>query len=54
MDLKNKENYQSWENFDEYWKIEIIDGITRIPMLKGANVSYTTIPDISINIGDTI
>lgn len=54
IDLKNKENYQSWENFDEYWKIEIIDGITRIPILKGVNILYTSIPDISINIKDTI
>ncbi len=54
LNLKNKDNYQSWENFDKYWKIEVIDGITRIPILKGVNIPYTTISDISINIGDTV
>ena len=54
LKLKNEENYQSWENFDKYWKIETIDGITRIPILKGVNIPYTTISDISINVGETV
>lgn len=52
--IKDKDIYKSWENFDDYWKIETIDNIVRIPVLKDIEYNYTDIPDININRYDKV
>ncbi len=46
--LTDKTNYSTWENFDNNWVIETIDGIPRLPVLKFVDFEYTTIDNISI------
>lgn len=48
-ELVKKENYSSWENFDENWVMKTVDGIPRLPVLKFMDFEYTTISDININ-----
>lgn len=52
--LKNKDNYNSWINFDKYWKMETVDGIARIPVLKGVNFEYTKVSTIEVNIDEDV
>lgn len=52
--IKDKDIYKSWDNFDNYWKIETIDNIVRIPVLKDIEYNYTDIPDININRYDKV
>lgn len=52
--LKNKDNYNSWINFDKYWKMETIDGIARIPVLKGVNFEYTKVSTIEVNVDEDV
>ena len=49
IEFTKRENYQSWEDFDDDWIMETIDGIDRIPVLKFMNFEYTSINDININ-----
>lgn len=46
--LTDKNNYSTWENFDDNWVIKTVDGIPRIPILKFVDFEYTKINDISI------
>ena len=46
--LTDKANYSIWENFDDNWVIETIDGIPRLPVLKFVDFEYTSIEDITI------
>lgn len=49
-ELKNIDKYSEWEDFNSYWEIKEVDGIKRIPVLKGVNLEYTDIiDDISID-----
>lgn len=48
-ELVKKENYSSWENFDENWVMKTVDGIPRLPVLKFMDFEYTKISDININ-----
>ena len=48
-ELVKKENYSSWENFDENWVMKTVDGISRLPVLKFMDFEYTKISDININ-----
>ena len=41
--------YSTWDDFDDNWVIETIDGIPRIPVLKFVDFEYTRISDISID-----
>ena len=52
--IKDKDIYKSWKNFDDYWKIETINNIVRIPVLKDIEYNYTDIPDININRYDKV
>lgn len=55
-ELKNINKYSEWgENFNSYWKIDAVDGIKRIPVLKGVDLDYTdSISDINIEFGNDI
>ena len=55
-ELKNIDKYNNWgEDFNLYWKIDEIDGIKRIPILKGVDLDYTdSINDINIELGNDI
>ena len=44
----DKNNYNSWSNFDDNWVIKTVDGIDRFPVLKFVDFEYTNIPDIYI------
>lgn len=47
--LTDASYYSTWDNFDDNWVIETIDGIPRIPVLKFVDFEYTNINDISID-----
>ena len=49
VEFTKQENYNSWTGFSNNWKMETIDGIPRIPVLKFMDFEYTSIPDISLN-----
>ncbi len=55
-ELKNINKYSEWgEDFNSYWKIDEVDGIKRIPILKGVGLDYTdSISDINIEFGNDI
>ena len=52
--IKDSSLYNSWNNFANYWKIETIDGIKRIPILKNIDYGYTNIPDIQLEKYDKV
>jgi len=52
--LKDDTLFDSWDEFDTYWKIETIDGIKRIPVLKNIVYDYTSISDINIKLYDRV
>ena len=49
VEFTKNENYSSWQEFNNNWNMEIVDGIPRIPVLKFMNFDYTSIPNITIN-----
>lgn len=55
-ELKNIDKYSEWgEKFNSYWKIDEVDGIKRMPVLKGMDLDYTdSINDINIEFGNDI
>lgn len=55
-ELKNTDKYSEWgEDFNTYWEIAEVDGIKRIPILKGVDLDYTdSINDINIEFGNDI
>lgn len=52
--IKDSSIYNSWTDFEDYWKIETIDGIVRIPVLKDIDYNYTSASNISINRYDQV
>ena len=52
LDLKTASNYSSWSYFSTNWKMETIDSISRIPILKNVAMEYTSIPTIEIAPGE--
>ncbi len=46
--IKDNALYNDWEDFDTYWKIETIDSIKRIPVLKGINYNYFDMSDLTM------
>ncbi len=53
-ELKNIDNYSTWDDFDANYNMEKIDGISRFPILKGVNIDYTKVKDISLKVGEEI
>lgn len=53
-DIKDSNEYLEWTTFNNDWKIESKDGITRMPVLKFMNFDYTSIDDITLNIGKQV
>jgi len=47
-------NLYSWNDFNEYWKMDTTDEISRMPILKGIDIDYTKVYDITITKGETI
>ena len=51
FDLKNVELYvneeNNWENFSDNWKIETIDNVKRIPILKFVDFDYLKVNEIN-------
>ena len=43
--IKDIDFSSKWADFDTYWKIETIDGIKRIPVLKNISYSYKELPN---------
>ena len=54
LSLKNASNYNNWTNFYNNWKIETIDSISRIPILKDVDMEYTTISNIEVEPNTTV
>lgn len=55
-ELKNANLYSDWTDFSTYWKMETIDGISRIPVLKIANFEYTKFSktNIELEVGESL
>lgn len=53
-DLRNKDKYINWKNFDNSWEIKKINDIDRIPVLKFVPFEYTSFDNISINVGNSV
>lgn len=49
-ELKDSNNYKTWSNFSDNWKMETIDGIPRFPVLKFVSFAYTKVDDISVDL----
>lgn len=49
--IKNINSYSLWDSFVENWKLETVDEITRMPILKFVDFEYLSINDIEVNIG---
>ncbi len=49
LELINKDNYKSWDNFNNNWMMRIVDGIPRIPVLSIADFEYLSIPNIILS-----
>jgi len=48
-ELKDINSYSSWEGFNDNFEIKEIDGITRVPILKGVDFNFTEdISDITL------
>lgn len=54
LDLKNPSLYTSWTGFSSKWKLETINGYTRIPILKGVPFVYSDVSDITIDVDDAV
>ena len=52
--LKQSSSYSSWSNFSSNWVLKTVDGISRYPVLKNVDFTYTTIPDITLVVGDQV
>ena len=46
------ESLYNWSDFSNYWKKESINGISRMPILKGIDIDYTEVYDITMTKGD--
>lgn len=46
--LTNQNNYSNWENFNNNWVMQEVDGVKRYPVLKFVDFEYTNILDITI------
>ncbi|MBQ9318418.1 MAG: InlB B-repeat-containing protein [Bacilli bacterium] len=44
--IKDDTFYNNWDDFDTYWKIETINSIKRIPVLKNINYNYFDMSDL--------
>lgn len=54
LDLTNDNIYNSFTNFNKFYKKEIINNIKRIPFVKNAYLEYSDAHDIFIDGNDTI
>ena len=54
LEMTDKTSYSNWDNFEDNWIVETIDGKTRIPVLKGAEFQYTKTEEFEINVGDEV
>ena len=54
LDLKQASNYNDWIGFSNYWKMETIDSISRIPILKNTTINYTSLSNITLEKGESI
>lgn len=52
--MKTASNYSTWSNFDNYWTMSTVDGVTRIPVLKSVSFPYTKFETISLKTGDEV
>lgn len=46
--IKNDNLYSDWDDFDVYWKMETIDSIKRIPVLKSIDYNYFDMFNLSM------
>ncbi len=55
-ELKNVKKYSAWgADFNTYWEINEVDGVERIPTLKGVDLDYTeSIENINVEFGSDI
>lgn len=52
--LTDSSIYSSYSNFDDSWEIKTVNGIKRIPVLKGVDFEYTSISDIEVMQGNSV
>ena len=47
-------NLYNWDDFSTYWKMDTVNGISRIPLLKNVDIEYTEVYDITISKGEEV
>lgn len=53
-ELKNSDNYSTWENFDSDYNIDKVDDISRFPILKTTSIDYTKVNELSLKVGEEV
>lgn len=53
-ELTDINSYSKWNNFNYYWKIETVDNVVRMPVLKFMNFNYTKLKEISVRAEDKV
>ncbi len=54
VNLLDSTIYSNWTNFNNYWKIESFQGITRYPVIKKVDIPHTNFYEIDMAKGQTI
>ena len=54
--LVDSNSYTNWTDFNTYWKMETIDGVNRMPVLKGVDFTYTSVDveNVKVTVDETI
>ena len=53
-DLIDESKYSSWSGFSTNWVKSTVNDVSRIPIIKNVNLTYSNISDITINVGDVV
>lgn len=53
-DYFKSSDFNNWKDFSSYWKVETINNIKRIPVIKNVDFNYTDISDITVKKGDFV
>lgn len=52
--FKDVNEYSTWDNFSNNWKIESINEISRMPILKFVPFEYTSVKNITLKLGEVV
>ena len=52
-ELTNASNYSTWSDFNTYWEMKMVSGVSRYPVLKNVTFDYLSVSDINIDLGSS-